>query len=508
MNWAVSCGDWCRRHSPILAVLFLALLLRLGTLGYATNVDEGDYLLQGREITRGHWPHADVHLNKPPLVSFLGLPFFLAFDVPIIPVRVFMILLSLSALAAAYWLGSELWDRRAGLCAASLLAFDPFFAIWSKYLHVSTVTPILSLWAVTLLIAGFHHRRGYLVILSGVVAALCGFNKQTGVLILPILIAIAFLKCKQLPTGKVLGWFLLGLLPLPVAFMLWLTVMGAWEPFIYDVWYGNLAMGHVFDFSSLRRWMEFRVVTHWNPLGWCLAVLGFVYVLFKRDAVGCVIGAWGLMEFGLNIFGLSHVWQHYVMAIMPAAYLLGGLALARSVESVPVWKGRERWLGPLLATLTLLVTALYWSRANWAYPNMTLEDERGFAVMMDRMTDEPMMLCFVNTSYYIWTSKDVPPSVRGDRHVRIPPFMNTAARGYLSLDDMRKTAELWEKQPFDTCFMYDKYYRQIFIEKDPLLEPIRVFFENRFELRPPLAKNLPTYYAHMMVLQRKTPVQK
>jgi len=68
---------------------------------------------------------------------------------------------------------------------------------------------------------------------------------------------------------------------------------------------------------------------------------------------------------------------------------------------------------------------------------------------------------------------------------------------------MKKTVALWETLPMDTCLMYGKYYRQIFEQKAPLLDPVRQFLETRYELKGSLEKNLPTYYAHIILFQKK-----
>ncbi len=184
--------NWMEPYLPIAAVLLLALILRSWTLFCGTNVDEGDYLMQGREWMRGHLPYLDVHLNKPPLVSILSFPFFLFSSVPIVPVRIFMILFSISSIFAIWLLGRELRDEKTGLFAACWLAFDPYSAIWAKALHVSTLAPELSIWALALFTIGRRRNQALYMTLAGLFSALCILNKQTGVTILPILALAGF----------------------------------------------------------------------------------------------------------------------------------------------------------------------------------------------------------------------------------------------------------------------------------------------------------------------------
>ncbi|MEW6236327.1 MAG: glycosyltransferase family 39 protein [Candidatus Omnitrophota bacterium] len=494
--------DAVKRHAPFLMIFLAGLLLRVWTIGYGTNVDEGDYLMQGREMTHGYWPYRDVHLNKPPLVSFLAYPFFLVFNIPIIPARIFMIAVSASALAALYGLGRLCGEERGGLLAAGFFAFDPFAAVWAKYLHVSTLAPVLSLWALVCFLWGMKSQRRIGLMLSGVFAALCLLNKQTGVIVLPALF-FAFLLFEN-RRWRDWQWFLLGFFPLPLLLIFYLALLNAFEPFFYDIYYSNFAMADFFNQSAAARWGEFLAVEYWNPIAWYGIAAGLVIMALKRRRYLIWLIVWFSLEFGVNIFALSHIWQHYVLAIMPSAFALSGLGLAALLDWAPLRRRlsepANRWLPAVMA---LILTAPFWMRADWRYPNMTLEDERGFAAQIARHCPSPYLLCFANAAYFMLTDKEVPPSIRHGRKVRIPPFMNTAGRKYLSLEDMKKTVELWRTLPMDYCVMYDKYARQIFIDQDPHLEPVRQFLENDFERAPNLSKNLRTYYAHMICFARK-----
>jgi len=491
-----------KHHAPFLLIFWAGLLLRVWTIGYGTNVDEGDYLMQGREMTHGYWPYRDVHLNKPPLVSFMSYPFFLVFDNPIIPARIFMVAVSISALVALYGLGRLCGEEKGGLLAAGFLAFDPFAAVWAKYLHVSTLSPVLSLWTVVGFVWGMKSQRRIGLMLSGVFAALCLLNKQTGVIILPVLFFIFLLS--EHKRWRDWLWFLLGFFPLPLLLIFYLAWMDAFEPFFYDIYYSNFAMADFFHQSAATRWGEFLAVEYWNPIAWHGIAAGVVILALKRRRYLLWLIAWFGLEFGVNVFALSHIWQHYILAMMPSAFALSGFGLAAFWNWAPL---RRRFSEPasrwLTAVVALILTAPFWMRADWTYPTTTLEDERGFAAQIARLCPSPYLLCFANTTYYMLADKEVPPSIRGGREVRIPPFMNTAGRKYLSLEDMKKTVELWRTLPMDYCVMYDKYARQIFIDQDPLLEPVRQFLEKDFERAPDLRKNLGTYYAHMICFKRK-----
>lgn len=508
-------GQAWRSWLPIMVLVVLAFGLRASTLLQGTNVDEGDYILQGREMVLGHWPHADVHLNKPPLVSFIAYPFFWFSGNPILPVRVFMILLSASAVFAVYWLGRRVHSSAMGMCAAVFVAFDPMSAIWAKALHVSTLTPILAIWTLTLLVEGFVSGKRYWLVASGVVFSLALMNKQTGIVLFPVLLLfllsawMGWLRFEEEKPIRIsfrdaVYWFA-SVLPVWLLFLLYLLALNAVEPFIYDIWTSNLRMAGAFDQDAAHRWGEFQAMMFWNPWVWWIALGGCMLALIRfRMPAGLLLVLWLVIEFYVNLFALSHYWTHYTMAITVPAAMLAGLLFAeikRWVEKALPVSSIVMHAG-VVAVCVLLVMS-YWQRANWAYPNLTLEDERGLAAFVDRQFDSKYLLCFANTTFYIWTDSQVPPSLRDGREVRIPPFMNTAARGYLSLDDMQATADLWRTLPIGYCIMYGKYYRQIFEEQDPLLEPIRLYLEEHFEFEQRFVYR-PTYMAELFCFRAKS----
>ncbi len=248
--------------------------------------------------------------------------------------------------------------------------------------------------------------------------------------------------------------------------------------------------------------MEFRMIAHFNPLVWFLALFGVMAILSKRFRLLWIPAVWLVLEFGVNLFALSHVWPHYMLVITAPACILAGGFCAWLMEKIPV--RMSILLHPAIPiVLILLCTAPFWPRSNWQYPNITLKDERGFAAFIQRRCPSEYLLCFVNSAFYIWTDKEVPPSIRGNRQVRIPPFMNTAGRKYLTLEDMKKTTAYWETLPIDLCVMYGKYYHQIFEDQDPHLQPVREFLERHFKA-PELIATKETYYARMIYFQRKT----
>ncbi len=488
---------------PLGILLFVALFMRCWTLFNGTNVDEGFYILHGREWLDGHWPYRDIHLNKTPLVSVIALPFFVFFDTPIIPIRLFILGLSMASIVAVYYIGRTWVTEHVGLLAAGFYAFDPLTIIWAKYLHVSTLAPILSACALGMTLFALRKKQTFFFLLAGGLAAVCLLNKQTSVILLPVVALLLFIKRDEIKKWDFIFYFA-GLLSLPLMLLMMLVSIGAVDHFLYDIWWGNLAMWKAFDFTLHDRWITFRAFMHWNPLMWWGVIVGVIALAFKRDRLGLVLCAWFSLEFVMNIYGLSHVWKHYILAIVPACALItgyGGFVILNACVNRFSWRYYQTsWISLLLV---FLLTVPYWPRANWNYPNITLQDERALAAQIKRRCTTPYLLCLANSTFYLLTDKQVPPAIRNGEKILIPPFMSTAGRYYLTLKEMEQTVDYWRQLPVDYCVMYGKHARQIFVERDPHLEPLRLFLEEEFEQAPVLRLNRSTYMATLYCFQRK-----
>ena len=64
--------------------------------------------------------------------------------------HVLPLVISLVAIPLAYWAGKDLFDRRAGLAAAALVATNPFFSWYSTETRMYTLVVVLSMAGVTL----------------------------------------------------------------------------------------------------------------------------------------------------------------------------------------------------------------------------------------------------------------------------------------------------------------------------------------------------------------------
>jgi 4-amino-4-deoxy-L-arabinose transferase-like glycosyltransferase len=86
----------------------------------------------------------DVH---PPLYYWLVKPWAAMFDYSPAGIRSFSALIGILSISSLYWIGSKMFDRRAGLLAASLAAFSPFAIQYSQEARMYELFGFLMIWA-------------------------------------------------------------------------------------------------------------------------------------------------------------------------------------------------------------------------------------------------------------------------------------------------------------------------------------------------------------------------
>jgi 4-amino-4-deoxy-L-arabinose transferase-like glycosyltransferase len=97
----------------------LALILRLPYAGHLYQ-DDGLWFAAAEEIVRGNALYRDIYFDKPPALPLLYAGLFELFGPHIITIRLFTIFYSIAIAVVVFLFGSWLYDRRAGLVAASI----------------------------------------------------------------------------------------------------------------------------------------------------------------------------------------------------------------------------------------------------------------------------------------------------------------------------------------------------------------------------------------------------
>ncbi|HQL64106.1 MAG TPA: glycosyltransferase family 39 protein [bacterium] len=491
----------------VITLFILAAVVRLATIHCGTNVDEGVYWVEGREITKGYLIYRDTQFNKTPLVAFVSAPFFLLGSTPILPMRVVMIAFSLLALCAVYRLAKELFGPSAALATLVLMALEPYSCVWAKYLHTSTWAPWFEAGVFLLLIPGLKHSQRNWITASGVLLGIYALSKQSAIFVLVPGICAWFLFAPErnirsfvTDMAQWAGGVLLVLAP----FFLLFALAGALEELWHDIWTAHHKMAGAFaDHTTAFRWGEWRSMVYLAPVFWLLPFGSLLLLWGKKRRETLFVWVWLIVVFYGNTFFISHVWRHYfLVSMVPAAILAGafyGLVVGE-IEKVKIEPRYRKALPCVGAAVLAFGITVFWSRNDWFYPGLTLEQEKQLAAFVARACPEPYCLNLTNPAMYVWTDKEMPPAKRNGHTTRMPFFMTIAGRGYLSAEDMKNTVEGWRDVPIGCVIAYDKYLRQIM--EDPLMQPLRDWLLEYF--RPPRRVSVgESYYGWFFLFERK-----
>ena len=196
-----------RRHLPLLAIVVVALVLRVG-LGFALPSDlaalpdQGEYLDLARSLADGRGLRIVDDRYAVPQVLLAqrmpGYPVILAgLGGSVTLVRLLQALAEASTCVAAYGIAREtVGGRRAGLAAAALVAVNPFLAYFTTLVLTETLFTALVTWAMFAFLKARRDGR-YWYVAAGLML-LATYLRPTGG---PLLIALA-LAASILPARR------------------------------------------------------------------------------------------------------------------------------------------------------------------------------------------------------------------------------------------------------------------------------------------------------------------
>lgn len=479
------------RRILLLGILVFAAVARLATIGQGTNIDEGYFLLQGREAARGHLPFVDTQLNKGPLIAWFVAPFFLLSDTPVVPTRLAVVVVAVLGIWGAARLARRWWGGEAALLVAAWYGLESYAALWGKCVHVSVLLPAMSVWVLNALDEGCDGlqesprksslRAWNLIASAGLLLGLCGMLKQTAVFLIPVvLFRVAQFRMTQSVSGqnrvrftvRFLGIFG-GMALLPWAVLIVVYAVAGHLPALFDdLFSAHFRMRMGFDHPLDYRLGEMFRVMVMSPFLWLTAFVGGVAILVRSDRKGWVAVLWFLAEFLGNGFSLGHFWRHYLFAALPAAALLAGYATIsltrRFAAPTEADRPQRMWIAVgVIAVLSLV----WWPKQFWGYPGLTLREEARLAeTISERIGDGPF-LNLMNPAVALWADRDLPQTVSGDRTLRVPGLYPMISRGYLSEADLMRSIESWRRQGVCGAAIYGKDIRALV--RDPKLKMLK-----------------------------------
>jgi len=179
-------------------LVLLGLALRVyGAARAGLTFDESIVWAFAREIHLRPVLHLVSRTADHPLLNaYLARASSVAFGESDLGLRVLHACLGSATIAVVYGLGKRLWDWRAGLVAAGLLAVDPFHVSWSRLIIEETPLLLCEALALWLVWRGLTRGRAADFATAGLCVGLAYLAKETALLLLPALAVALLLEAR------------------------------------------------------------------------------------------------------------------------------------------------------------------------------------------------------------------------------------------------------------------------------------------------------------------------
>lgn len=169
-----------KKYIPILLlalILTLAVAVRLGPVLFERDYwyDEAftGVLLKEGWGSMNQMIFDDVH---PPLYYWLVKPWAGVFDYSPFGIRSFSTLMGLITVVSMYWIGKKIFNTRAGLLAAAIVAFSPFAIQYSQEARMYALFGLLFLWSVWFFLRALETGKASYYIGWGVLSGLSFYS--------------------------------------------------------------------------------------------------------------------------------------------------------------------------------------------------------------------------------------------------------------------------------------------------------------------------------------------
>ncbi len=400
VNDAVSSDRPYRLEVPLAlgSILFIAVFTRLGQLDLIDfKADEAQIASLARDVLLGKWPAASIQtslgpFNPPLFVYLLAIPMLLSSS----PVALTGLvgLSNVLAVLGTYLIGSRYFNKTVGLTAALFFAVDPYAVIFARKLLGNFVEPLVAVGLLACLLravgtvgretkqaaasyrledAGRGRRPGRLsntdwLPWAGAIVCLALLVQLHPA---PALLALVILPLAVLYRRR--GWLVgiaAGILVGVALFIPYLVFEINRQPEFFRTLAGSIGGPAHWDLNSLYLgWVlvsagDYSDVTGAAagiyraavpPYGWLMLVVGVstiaglgLCVRRWRDPRYVTLGLFALLPLLLTIRHTIGLQIHYFAFLLPAFFLLGGIAVN---DAISRWPKAKR---PVFGLLILL----------------------------------------------------------------------------------------------------------------------------------------------------------
>jgi hypothetical protein len=359
-----------RREWPYLIALIVVLVIALAarlyhltTLPYNFDGDFGSFGLEARALITGTQPHILAFGWGPaPLMGELPAALTMKlFGDSIFGLRVSGVIAGLLSILGVYLLARDLFSPRMGVLAAALLAASYAHLAASREAHILDSVPLL-IFSLYFLLVGLRFRRGWAIVASGIMTALCLIYFYARILFPILFVVFLFLLLLHRAALFRRGpWLLLWVFAFLVALGPMLVVLGQHlQDFV-----GHTEGVFILNPTVVRHMMGVYRVDNISAMLWEQArrtALMFHYYgdtgnnfAFRRPLLDSVTAPFFTLGFGLALFQ----WRR-LGASLAVAWTILGVILGCFVEENPPSWSRLIILLPAAALLAALaLNALY-----------------------------------------------------------------------------------------------------------------------------------------------------
>jgi 4-amino-4-deoxy-L-arabinose transferase-like glycosyltransferase len=338
----------------LLSLILISLSAKLALVFFNQGMwwDEAVYLGLGEGVLNGHYSidaQSAIETFRPPLFPVI-ISFFAG---NALLVRIIVVLISMTSVAATYFLARELFGKEAALWACAFVSANQLFIFFST--KALTEPLFISLASVSLLLLFRSEKKLAFSLLSGIVAGLAFLTRYLGtILVFSYFLYFLFLAIRGKKRARVAEGFVLFIAGFVTVLSPWLAVSFFAYGSVLGAYFTNLSVFSGGPASSLLEHASgvfdiFGLLLPFMALG--------MYVFLKqlkRDlpAVRLALLAAFSIPLAFVVFA-PHVEPRYLLSYIPVYAVFFGVSLAHGIGAL---KRNARFLVP--AALILIVLSM------------------------------------------------------------------------------------------------------------------------------------------------------
>ncbi len=426
----------------LIAILALGAIIRFINLDgqpYGLWFDEADFGLKAMQILSGEssFPVFFTEIRVPAYFIYLIALSFKIFGISISTLRFVSAFFGVATIAAAYFCGRELFNRKTGLLLAFFIAFSRWDLNWSRIGLDNITVPFFELLVIALLMRAFRRLRLMDFALAGIGLGL-GLSFYASMRIFPVVIALWFLA-KWLRDRRFFHSTWPGLVVFSVAIVISVIPITQYalynpQPFWSRINETSIFKGRTVSEASnsvAETTREHLLMFNYegdhngrhnlpgqpmlDPISASLMVVGFGFSLTRfKEPKYLLLLLWFLIMLAPGIFSLDYESPQSLRAIgsLPAAYLLAIIPVNEilkisDTDYIKVIKhGTSIFVGILFAILAVYNLSLYFT-----YQSKSSDSWTEFSTR-ESIIGKKMAQVGQDASYYLSTFYHNTPTVK------------------------------------------------------------------------------------------------